>query len=32
MKKVMILSGAGLSAESGLNTLEIVADFGKNMM
>lgn len=33
MKQVMILSGAGLSAPSGIKTLlELVVGFGKSMM
>lgn len=32
MKNIMILSGAGLSAPSGLKILEIMTGFGKNTM
>lgn len=32
MKNIMILSGAGLSAQVGLKLLEIMMDFGKNTM
>ena len=32
IKKVVVLTGAGISAESGIKHLEIQRDYGRDMM